>query len=122
MLKKIIIFVMKLTENSFLITNLEEFEYFFLKFNLKGILALNKDFIDNSGNVLIRKDAIVRTSFIERLKQNRGTFEEKFYIKITQQLVEILADFLSNYIVINVIKNWEFLERLYKISLNKPKK
>lgn len=71
---------------------------------------------------MIRKDAIVRTSFIERLKQNRGTFEEKFYIKITQQLVEILADFLSNYIVTNVIKNWEFLERLYKISLNKPKK
>ncbi|MFN3603435.1 MAG: hypothetical protein ACK4UJ_01860 [Leptonema sp. (in: bacteria)] len=112
---------MKLVEDSFLFTNLEEFEFFFLQFNLKGILILNRDFIDNAGNVLIRKNAMVRSSFIEKLKQNRGTYEEKFYVKITQPLVEILAEFLSNVIVNDGIKSWDFLDKLYKISLNKPR-
>lgn len=111
---------MKLTESSFLITSLNEFENFYLELELKGILTLDQDFIDKSGNILIRKEATIRPSFIERLKQNRGTFEEKFYIKITPQLINIISDYLSNIIVEN-IKKWDFLDKLYIVSLNKPR-
>ncbi|GIX42633.1 MAG: hypothetical protein KatS3mg129_2366 [Leptospiraceae bacterium] len=111
---------MKLTESSFLITDLIEFENFYLELELKGILMLEQDFIDKSGNILIRKDTIIRPSFIERLKQNRGTYEEKFYIKITPQLINILSEYLSNIIVEN-IKKWDFLDKLYTVSLNKPR-
>jgi hypothetical protein len=72
---------MKLSQSSFLISDFVEFENFFLELDLRGILTLDQDLIDNYGNVLIRKDAVVRSSFIERLKQNRGSYEEKFYIK-----------------------------------------
>ncbi len=111
---------MKLSGNSFLIESLEEFELFYIELNLKGILMLEKDFIDNSGNLLIRKDTIIRQSFLERLKQTRGQFEEKFYVKLTQQLIQILADYLSDVIIEN-IKSWDFLDKLYIVSLRKPR-
>lgn len=111
---------MKLSQSSFLISDFVEFENFFLELDLRGILTLDQDLIDNYGNVLIRKDAVVRSSFIERLKQNRGSYEEKFYIKITPQLINIMSEYLANIIIRN-IKNWDFLEKLIIVSSNKPR-
>ncbi len=112
---------MKLGKESLIIDSFEDLHTFFIELELKGILKFQKDLIDSSGNLLIKNDIPIRPSMMERLRINRGTYEEKFYIKIDPPLINIISQYLVDNIVNPAIKNWDFLNKLFVFSMNKPK-
>lgn len=106
---------MKLNGESIVFEDLSALELFYNTLNLQGILRLSEDLKDNAEKILIKEGIPLKPSTFEKLNEIKGSYQEKFSVKINKDLTQSISAYLAHHAG-GVLKEWAFLERLYNIE------
>jgi len=87
---------MKLSADAILFEDVLALELFYSQLELQGILRLSEDLKDNTDKILIKADLALKPSVFEKLREIRGSYQERFLVKITNELRNSIARFLTN--------------------------
>ena len=85
---------MKVTENGILFDDLSRLNGFYLELRLQGALKFLEPVEDNTGNILIKEDVMVKESFFEKLKEMSGSYKAHFHVALTDELATKISEFL----------------------------
>lgn len=107
--------IMKLSGDAIIFEDVLSLETFYTQLDLQGVLRLSEDLKDNSDKVLIKADVPLKPGVFEKLREIRGSYQEKFSVRITSELSRSISAFLANH-ALHAIDEWSFFKRLYAIE------
>lgn len=105
---------MKITANSLLFTKLSSLMKFIKDLNWRNHIIFENKIVDNTGKVLIEKGILVKPGALTRLETMHGSYKPYFKIKVTNELVTEIRNYLAVEIVIQLdAPENNFIKHLY---------